>query len=283
MNIGMRLLQKIGIFCSSAHALIKSNDKGVENFFISTPLETMSALAPSHVLGSTIQASQRSSAKVVASTGPQIQGLAIKPKVEIKAKKDRLVKENPNQESVTIYGDASNGKQLAYFSTKGTYFGPKGFSQNIPIQPNEPDATQKRVFAFDGNIILHNASTITAPKQSVTFDNSTGRILPVVSSERYKIDIKPLGANDSDIDLSKFFDIFELKTYKNKEAGLQGEKQYGLIAETFSEFPDILIYKDGLIESINYNLVSLLAAQQVKLLKKQVADLETRLANLEAL
>lgn len=234
------------------------------------------ALRPTSILGTHANPTPSGISKVVFPASPTISGIQVKAKPEVRPKLPSLVQQNENNETVTIYADKANRHQLVTFTKRGIYHGGPTLAANIPYQPTEVDGSSKKVHAFEGNIVLHGSSAVTSAKQQLTFDNSTNRIVPVVSSKRYKSNIKTL--TEEDVDLSRLFDTLEVKTYTDKRKDDKGEKEYGFIAEELKDFPDLLIHdSEGQIESVNYSLISLLAVEQVKRLTKRVEELERAL------
>ena len=121
-------------------------------------------------------------------------------------------------------------------------------------------------------------------------NTTTGQLGTAVSSRRYKEDITPMN------DLSAWLMKLRPVTFRYKQPMADGSKplQYGLIAEEVAEtMPALAVYKDGQPETVAYHLLpSLLLsayqhdhatiaaqAEELKLLKAQLARLEARLAD----
>ncbi len=126
-------------------------------------------------------------------------------------------------------------------------------------------------FTVHGGLLIDGASTFTgnvlAPgivgdvitsSATVLVNTSTGRLGTVVSSQRYKQDIKPM--------LSSPVLSMQPVTFRYKEA--PEELHYGLIAEQVEQvMPTMVIYKDGQPETVRYHELPALLLAEIKRLR----------------
>jgi Chaperone of endosialidase len=109
--------------------------------------------------------------------------------------------------------------------------------------------------------------------------DTNGQLGTVVSSQRYKEDIRDMG-NSSDV-------LMRLRpvTYKyKKELDPKGLRQYGLVAEEVAAVrPDLVVYKDGVPETVQYRHVNAMLLNEVQKQRRHIDSLEARLARTEAL
>jgi len=132
------------------------------------------------------------------------------------------------------------------------------------------------------------------PSSSVVV-NSNGQLGIIVSSRRYKKDIRSMG--DASSNLMRLRPVTFL--YRPEYAAGDQTLQYGLIAEEVAKvYPDLVSFgTDGKPQTVRYHLLStmllnevqkqeshiLSQAQQLKSQTQQIADLENRLRRLESL
>lgn len=114
---------------------------------------------------------------------------------------------------------------------------------------------------------IRGKTTATADAIAVLID-SAGQLGTVSSSQRYKNNI--MSMSDTIVDA-----VYRLNpvnfTYKSDETL---RNQYGLIAEEVAEIiPDIVVYKDGLPETIQYHLLPSMLIKVIKSQKALIDDL----------
>ncbi|MCP4711135.1 MAG: tail fiber domain-containing protein, partial [Planctomycetes bacterium] len=132
-----------------------------------------------------------------------------------------------------------------------------------------------------GTKLVVNGLTGTTSYNNLKYDTATGNIYYVISSAKYKDDIRPF--ND---DFNKILKA-QPKSFIDKTSG---ERNIGFIAEEFDELglDHLVIYKDGKPDALQYELVPLYLLEVVKQheksnqkLQNQVDSLTQRLAALE--
>lgn len=139
-----------------------------------------------------------------------------------------------------------------------------------------------------GNPIVTNTATYisgisgkTAAGGVAVLIGADGHLGTVVSSKRFKEDIKDMGEASSD--LMKLRPV----TFMYKPEIATGERtlQYGLIAEEVAEvYPDLVQYSaTGEANTVYYHLVNAMLLNEVQKQNKQIADLQERLSKIEAL
>lgn len=116
---------------------------------------------------------------------------------------------------------------------------------------------------------------------SAVLVNSSGQLGIATSSERYKDDIHDMGAaSDALMQLRPI-------TFHYKQVAEDGTNplQYGLLAEEVAKiYPELIVYgRDGQIESIQYHQLPALLLNELQKQHKTIAELEARIAALEAL
>jgi hypothetical protein len=132
------------------------------------------------------------------------------------------------------------------------------------------------------------------PSSSVVV-NSSGQLGIIVSSRRFKKDIRSMG--DASSNLMRLRPVTFL--YRPEYAAGDQTLQYGLIAEEVAKvYPDLVSFgTDGKPQTVRYHLLStmllnevqkqeshiLSQTQQLKSQAQQIADLENRLRRLESL
>lgn len=128
--------------------------------------------------------------------------------------------------------------------------------------------------------ISYGTGTNAAWADVVLEDGSTAKQLIASSSSRkYKKNIKPI-----ETETSKIIDALKPITYEDKSSE-SGTKYYGFIAEDVEKVCPMLVQhnKDGEPESLMYDRITVLLADDNKKLRKRIDELETRLAKLETL
>jgi hypothetical protein len=123
-----------------------------------------------------------------------------------------------------------------------------------------------------------NNSTIVG---SAVLVNSSGQLGVLLSSQRYKEDIRDIGtASDALMRLRPV-------TFHYKRAAEDGRKplNYGLIAEEVAKiYPELVVYGDhGQIESVQYHQLPALLLNALQKQHQTIQQLEERLARLESL
>ncbi len=130
-------------------------------------------------------------------------------------------------------------------------------------------------------IYLYNLTSATGTDAQLVYDSNIGgyEIVRSSSSRKYKKNIKAL-----DTDSSAIIDALKPITYEDKSSE-SGTKYYGFIAEDVEKVCPMLVQhnKNGEPESLMYDRITVLLADDNKKLRKRVDELETRLAKLEAL
>lgn len=110
--------------------------------------------------------------------------------------------------------------------------------------------------------------------------DSSGQLVTVSSSRRYKEDIQDMGNASSG--------LMRLRpvTFRYKKSLADGSKpiQYGLIAEEVAEvYPDLVSYSDdGQIETVKYQLLDPMLLNEVQRQQTQIQELQERLSKMEA-
>lgn len=103
--------------------------------------------------------------------------------------------------------------------------------------------------------------------------NSDGYLTTNASSLRYKENIEQL-SNLTDVVLSLNPVAFNYISDKTKR------KEFGLIAEEVEKvFPDIVLYKEGKVESVQYHHLPILLLAAIRDLAKRLQSLEEKVAN----
>lgn len=245
----------------------------------------MSSFRPTPILGSRGTATQSSTiatvTPVVASAGNYIQGIAMKkqPPPTPATQLPLVLEKNEAGETLLYARDVTSGQRtlVAAVNTDGLFLSPNAdtVESELKTQPLEQDGSKRLLMAIDGHLVLHQPTTVTSPIQALTYDNNTGRIVPVSSSKRYKDNIKP-----ANLDTAAILDLVELVSYNDKRLLAKGEEvtEHGLIAEKFIDFPELLVRDKvtGEIESVNYHLITLVAIEQLRLAVNRIAALESK-------
>lgn len=105
--------------------------------------------------------------------------------------------------------------------------------------------------------------------------NGSGQLGVVISSRRYKDDIKDMDTASND--LMKLRPV--TFTYKSLP---EQPMQYGLIAEEVAEiYPNLVCYKDGLPESVRYDVLPAMLLNEYQKLRKDYDSINERLNKLE--
>ncbi len=106
--------------------------------------------------------------------------------------------------------------------------------------------------------------------------NGSGRLGVVVSSSRYKRDIKDMG--DSTDGLIKLRPVTFI--YKGDQ---QSVKQYGLVAEEVDQvYPELVVHDaDGKVELVRYSMLTSMLLNELQKQTEKVSRLEERLSKLE--
>ena len=192
-------------------------------------------------------------------------------------------------QSCTGQQNAALGSDVAPSMTSGSYNVLLGFdagpnysgaeSSNILIGCQLPGTTSESNVCRIGNAtgtglgnlnatFIQGISGTTVTGTAVLCSTS-GQLGTVVSSARYKDDIKPIADNVSVLSLkpSQF-------VYKSDETK---SVQYGLIAEEVEkDFPYLCFYKDGQPESVKYHELPVLLLKEIQRLNDRITALEAK-------
>lgn len=180
-----------------------------------------------------------------------------------------------NMSSPLVHQDLLKGKTSFYtnhhnksskvgsIDETGEYFGVNAKSE-LPLQPNDG----KRVFAVSDSVVLVKPGVAVSAKQQLTYEPSTGRVLVVHSSSKYKKNIEDY----DEVDVAALFDKLKLKSYVDaSDQSDKGELELGFIAEDLKDFPSLLLYgPDGEIEGVNYDRILLLLIKYVQNQSKKI-------------
>jgi trimeric autotransporter adhesin len=109
--------------------------------------------------------------------------------------------------------------------------------------------------------------------------NSLGQLGRAASSERFKEDIKPVGKASEAI-----FALHPVTFHYKKEIDAQGTLQFGLVAEEVEKInPDLVVHdENGKPYSVRYEAVNAMLLNEFLKQHRNVADIETRVAELTA-
>jgi hypothetical protein len=110
--------------------------------------------------------------------------------------------------------------------------------------------------------------------------DSSGQLVTVSSSRRFKEDIQDMG--DASSGLMRLHPV----TFRYKKALADGSQpmQYGLIAEEVAEvYPDLVAHSaDGKIETVKYQLLDPMLLNEVQRQQAEIRELQERLNKMEA-
>lgn len=166
-----------------------------------------------------------------------------------------------------------SGRRAGAFQTTGSnniIIGNAGTAVDLNTIRLGVQGTQTRAF------VAGIRGTAVVGGQSVVV-NADGQLGVLLSSQRYKEDIRPMG--DASSPLMKLRPV----TFRYREPQPDGSKpvQYGLIAEEVEQvMPDLVVYnKDGTPESVAYQTLPGLLLNEYQ---KQAAELATAKAELAA-
>jgi len=135
----------------------------------------------------------------------------------------------------------------------------------VGINIVEPRAT----LHVRGDVIIANLPSTTGVDVGV---DSSGRLVRISSSARYKEDIAPLSVDSSA--------IYQLnpKEFRWKSTG---EKGYGLIAEEVAEVvPEMVIYQNGSAEGVDYRLLTMLMLEEMQRQREEIEALKAQVEEL---
>jgi hypothetical protein len=166
----------------------------------------------------------------------------------------------------------------------GNYSGPSLTSgnNNIMIGLSAGDSVSSAsdgIYIGSSQTSCYIAGIYGKTPQSVTsvFINSDGKLGSAVSSRRYKTNI-----NDMEDYIQRLNVLHPVNfTYKSDETNT---KQVGLIAEEVHEvLPEFVVYnKEGLPDGVQYHNLPVVLLQYVQQQNKEIIDLKSRLAIIEA-
>jgi hypothetical protein len=119
--------------------------------------------------------------------------------------------------------------------------------------------------------------TIIAVSGAAVMINSAGQLGAVVSSERFKTAITPMGSNSAKLGQLRPV-TFHLKTEPH------GALQYGLIAEEVAEvYPDLVVRNEsGRIDSVRYDELAPMLLNETQLQQRRIVAQDARYASLAA-
>ena len=110
--------------------------------------------------------------------------------------------------------------------------------------------------------------------------NSSGQLGVVLSSQRYKEDIQPMG------DISDALMRLRPVTFRYKQAAVDGSKpvQYGLIAEEVEQvMPELVTHnKDGSLQSVAYHVLPSLLLSEYQKQGRELIETKARIASMRA-
>lgn len=135
--------------------------------------------------------------------------------------------------------------------------------------------TQSRFFAAG----IYGASSGNSDAIPVLVDSS-GQLVTVSSSRRFKEDVQDMG--DASSDLMRLRPV--IFRYRKPLANGSQPIQYGLIAEEVAEvYPDLVAHSaDGQIETVKYQLLDPMLLNEVQRQQAEIHELEERLDKMEA-
>jgi hypothetical protein len=151
-------------------------------------------------------------------------------------------------------------------------------SPGVPTESNtmrlgdmRPVTGQTRTFiAGVAGVTVSNSAT-------VWIDTSTGQLGTMPSSARYKRDIQTMGTRSQG--------LLQLRpvTFRYKE-DVQGERQYGLIAEEVAKvYPELVTHgADGEVESVRYHALIPMLLNEIQRQQQELAGQAWQLAELQA-
>lgn len=121
--------------------------------------------------------------------------------------------------------------------------------------------------AADNTTYIANIDGVTITGSAV-YVTSDGQLGVLASSKRFKNSVEDMG-------VTPVTDLRPVTFEYNKEPGVT---QYGLIAEEVAEiFPSLVHYgKDGKPFSVKYDMLPVLLLNEIKSLKKEIAELKSR-------
>ena len=107
------------------------------------------------------------------------------------------------------------------------------------------------------------------------YDTGSKELYYFTSSRRYKDNITPI-----EIDTSKIYDLKPVSyTATNPIEGREGIREFGMIAEDTYEFiPEIVSWKDGHINSINYSQLPVLLLNEVQKHERKINGINNYLS-----
>jgi septin family protein len=146
--------------------------------------------------------------------------------------------------------------------------GHEGFAIDDAIMRIGKEGTQKKPFVAG----IYN----TAVTGNAVMVSSTGQLGVVVSSERFKTAIAPMGANTAKLQQLRPV-TFKLET------DASGTPQYGLIAEEVAKVYPELVIRDasGRIDGVRYDELAPMLLNELQHQQQHVADQDARIEKLE--
>ena len=166
------------------------------------------------------------------------------------------------------YGDDGGGVLPTYsFSSDvdtGMYRDATGPTLNFSV------AGTNRLLVYGSGIAV-TATTTTGTDAVIT---GTGLLAKKSSSKRYKENVV-----DTILDSSKIYDLLPVDFDWKKNVIIEGEnpkRDFGLIAEDVEKlYPTLVQYnKEGQVESVSYDRLSLLLLMEIKKLKEEIEKLK---------
>jgi len=186
--------------------------------------------------------------------------------------------------------NTASGRGALQSNTTGSNNIAQGYEAGFSLTTgsNNIDIGNKGVAAESGTIRIGTSSVQdmtyiagiygTAVSGSAVMISSTGKLGSVVSSERYKTAIVPMGANTTKLEQLRPV-TFHLKTDPH------GTLQYGLIAEEVAKvYPELVIRNEsGQIDGVRYDELAPILLNAVQQQAAQIRDFRQELAHLRTL
>ena len=119
----------------------------------------------------------------------------------------------------------------------------------------------------------------TVASGAAVYVDGGGKLGTITSSRRYKDDIQDL-AGDSDVVMK----LRPVSFLYRPDLDETRTRQYGLIAEEVAQIaPDLVVWKDSQPETVRYHLVNAMLLNEVQKSRREIVELNERLARLEAI
>ncbi|MBK9063217.1 MAG: tail fiber domain-containing protein [Acidobacteria bacterium] len=129
------------------------------------------------------------------------------------------------------------------------------------------------------NAYLAGVFGSTVAGGAAVYVDGAGKLGTITSSRRYKDDIQDM-AGDSDVVMK----LRPVSFLYRADLDETRTRQYGLIAEEVAQIaPDLVVWKDSQPETVRYHLVNAMLLNEVQKSRREIVDLNARLARLEAI